>query len=75
MSRDDVAEAEKAARARYGELRKEAEHAARLEREAAKRVKALEEKQKRRQKEEAMRKQQVPTEPVTLADHISAAGV
>ena len=50
------------------------EHAARLEREAAKRVKALEEKQKRRQKEEAEREQQLPT-GVTLADHMSAVGV
>jgi hypothetical protein len=68
-----VSPAEKAARARYFELRQEAEHAARLEREAAKRVKALEEKQKRRQKEEAEREQQLPAEHVTLADHISDA--
>ena len=65
--------AEKAARARYFELRQEVEHAARLEREAAKRVKALEEKQKRRQKEEAEREQQLPAERATLADHISDA--
>jgi len=68
-----VSAAEKAARARYFELRQEVEHAARLEREAAKRVKALEEKQKRRQKEEAEREQQLPAEHATLADHISDA--